>query len=274
VGFAVTLTAITADMMPVTNTATLNDGHGHLYDLEAVSYARRSDLRSSFKQASPRFADPGEFIAYTIYARNTGSTATVGWVEDRLPPELAYEAGSLVCGTGSCGYAAGVITWTGTIQPRGMVPIQFGATASPALSLGDVFTNTAVITDVMWNTAHEAAARVKIGECIAVTGVDLILGTTGAIYTNTVVSLSVDIAPEDADGPYSFVIDYDDGTTPFSGISSLDPLELTHVFATAGTHRVEISVWNCETVPPETDTVYVPVRGAKNEIYLPLISKD
>jgi uncharacterized repeat protein (TIGR01451 family) len=274
VGFAVTLTTITVDMMPVTNTATLDDGHGHLYDLEAVSYARRSDLRSSFKQASPRFADPGEFIAYTIYVWNTGSTATVGWVEDRLPPELTYEAGSLVCGTGSCGYAAGVITWTGTVQPRGMVPIQFGATASSALSLGDVFTNTAVITDVVWNTVHEAAAPVKIGECIAVTGVDLVLGTTGAIYTSTLVSLSVDIAPEDADGPYSFIIDYDDGTIPFSGSSSLDPLELTHVFATAGTHRVEISVWNCETVPPETDTVYVPVRGARNEIYLPLISKD
>jgi hypothetical protein len=83
-----------------------------------------------------------------------------------------------------------------------------------------------------------------------------------------------DFAPEDADGPYSFVIDYDDGTIPFSGSSSLNPLELTHVFATAGTHRVEISVWNCEAVLPETDTVYVPVRGAKNEIYLPLISKD
>ncbi len=162
VAFAVTLTTPLPDRTPVTNMASLNDGYGNLYDLEAVFLARNSDLSASFKQVHPTQGRPGDTVTYTVYVHNAGAVATTGEVGDELPPELTYETGSLLCGTGSCGEASGVITWTGMVAPRSMVPVRFRATVPAGAAQGDLIVNTATVTDTVWNTGYQVLAPVTV----------------------------------------------------------------------------------------------------------------
>jgi len=146
----------------VTNVASLNDGYGDLYDLEAVFLARSSDLGASFKQADPAYVKPGGTVTYTVYVYNAGVVATPGEMRDELPPELTYEPGSLICGTGSCGETSGVINWTGTVAPRSMVPVRFRATVPAGAAPGDLITNVAVVTDTAWNASYQVSAPVTV----------------------------------------------------------------------------------------------------------------
>jgi subtilisin-like proprotein convertase family protein len=100
--------------------------------------------------------------------------------------------------------------------------------------------------------------------CTAVTDVDMHLVTLGTIYTDTLVTFHVDIAPDNISKPYTYTIDYDDGTLLAPRTSSADPLVLTHTFAATGTYSVEIAVWNCTPTATVTDTatVWVRERGA------------
>jgi uncharacterized repeat protein (TIGR01451 family) len=158
VSFDVTLTTVLPDLTPVINTATLDDGYGNRYDLEAVFLARGSNLSASFKQADPGEVDLGDTVTYTVYVRNAGGGTTTGVMRDELPSQLSYETGSLVCGTGSCSHTAGVIAWAGTLAPRSMVPVRFRATV---LTSGGTITNTAVITDAGWGIGYSAAVAIR-----------------------------------------------------------------------------------------------------------------
>jgi len=164
VSFAVTLTTLLRDSTPVTNVAHLNDGYGNLYGLEAVFVERGSGLTASFKQADPLRVLPGGTITYTIYLHNSGSSPTTGQVQDALPPGLTYEAGSLLCGSGSCTYGAGKITWTGEIPPRSMVPVRFRAAVPANVAHGDRITNTAIVTDTASGFACPVLAAVTVVE--------------------------------------------------------------------------------------------------------------
>jgi len=106
------------------------------------------------------------------------------------------------------------------------------------------------------NTA-QATFTVK---CVKVTGVTLVVTNTGAIYTDTMVHFSADIAPDDADKPYTYRLTTD-GTPGGVMTSSADPLLFTDTFATTGTHTVEIAVWNCAMTEAQavTDSVVVTV---------------
>jgi len=160
--FSVTLDARRLHGTPVTNRASLDDGYGTVTDMEATFLARSSDLSGSFKQVAPGQVAPGGTVTYTIYVHNVGAQSTTGEVVDQLPALLAYESGSLVCGTGSCGYSAGVITWTGALAPRAMVPVRYRATVSPGARDGDLITNTAVINDSSWDTGYETRSVLTV----------------------------------------------------------------------------------------------------------------
>jgi uncharacterized repeat protein (TIGR01451 family) len=162
VSFAVTLTTLLRDSAPVTNVAHLNDGYGNLYELEAAFVARESGLSASFKQADPVRVLPGGAVTYTIYVRNTGNILLSSQAQDTLPPELTYEPGSLVCGSGSCTYGAGRITWTGTILPRSMVPVRFRARVPANAAHGDRITNTAIVSDTASGFAYPVLATVTV----------------------------------------------------------------------------------------------------------------
>jgi len=96
--------------------------------------------------------------------RNTGNTLLSSQAQDTLPPELTYEAGSLVCGSGSCTYGAGRITWTGTIWPRSMVPVRFRARVPANAAHGDRITNTAIVSDTASGFACPVLATVTVVE--------------------------------------------------------------------------------------------------------------
>jgi PKD repeat protein len=96
--------------------------------------------------------------------------------------------------------------------------------------------------------------------CTEVSGVDLTVVTTGTIYPNDPVDFSADIMPDDFTAPYSYTIDYGDGSVPFSGSDSADPLPFTYSYTAVGTYTVEIAVWNCAMQQPVVDTVVVTVR--------------
>ena len=109
--------------------------------------------------------------------------------------------------------------------------------------------------------------------------VDLSLVTAGAIYTDTTVQFSANIAPNNADKPYTYTVDYDDGDTATS-TSSADPLTTPlHTFDTVGTYDVLIKVWNCTMTEGQakTDTVRVTVMTKADldeHIFLPMVMKN
>jgi hypothetical protein len=117
------------------------------------------------------------------------------------------------------------------------------------------------------------ATFTEVGTCVEVTDVALTLQTSGDIYTDTEVEFRADIAPDDADTPYTYTIDYGSGADA-PQISSDDPLMLNHTFANTGTHTVEIAVWNCGMTTPVTDSVSVMVGVPTYNIYLPLVLRN
>jgi uncharacterized repeat protein (TIGR01451 family) len=160
--FAVTLTTVLPDQTPVINTATLDDGFGGSYDLEALFLARSSNLSASFKQAAPNQVGRGGTVTYTVYIYNSGDVETVGEMSDVLPTGVTYVPSSLFCGGGSCGEAAGVVTWTGTVPPRSMVPVRFQVTVSAAAAPGTQITNIATVTDTSWGVDYPAAETITV----------------------------------------------------------------------------------------------------------------
>jgi len=96
--------------------------------------------------------------------------------------------------------------------------------------------------------------------CTEVTGVDLTVETTGTIYPGDPVDFAADILPDDFAAPYSYTVDYGDGTAPASGSDIADPLLFTHSYTAVGSYTVEFAAWNCAMQEPVTDTVVVIVR--------------
>ena len=147
---------------------------------------------------------------------------------------------------------------SGTLPPSGSddVAVTFDATSqSPG-----VYTATLAVTSDDPDKPQIDVSAVMTVNCVPVTGVDLIVTDTGAIYTDTVVEFSADVAPDDATKPYSYTIDYGDGER-VTATSSADPLALDHTFASTGAFTVEIGVWNCDMTEAQaiTDTVEVTV---------------
>ncbi|MGD9101150.1 MAG: hypothetical protein PVF45_11780, partial [Anaerolineae bacterium] len=167
--FAVSLTTPLDDMTPVTNTATLDNGSGDLYELQAVFNARSSDLSDSFKVADPPYVQAGGTVTYTVYIYNSGAVEAPNEMQDVLPPELTYVPDSLSCpggtlGLGDCDYDAGVVTWTGLAPARTMVPVRFQATVPGDASHGDIIVNSATVTDLVWMADHPVSAEVMVVE--------------------------------------------------------------------------------------------------------------
>jgi hypothetical protein len=94
------------------------------------------------------------------------------------------------------------------------------------------------------------------------------------VYAGEPVDLLADIVPDDAAKPYTYTVDYGDGTAPVTATDSLDPLALSYTYYTTGTYTVEIGVWNCAVTEPVTGTVEIVVETRlMHTIYLPLVVK-
>jgi hypothetical protein len=108
-----------------------------------------------------------------------------------------------------------------------------------------------------WMTATHSIATAT-PPCTDVEAVELTLVTSGTIYTDTLTQFQADLAPDEATKPYSYNVDYGDGTV-ITGSQITDPMILTHTFGTTGTLDVEVAAWNCEMEVPVTDTVALTV---------------
>jgi hypothetical protein len=113
-----------------------------------------------------------------------------------------------------------------------------------------------------------------VGECVEVSGVDLSLLTTGAIYTDTPVQFEADVAPDDATRPYTYTISYVAGSRPVTGTSNDDPFAFNHTYTSTGTYTVEFWAWNCDMTEPVSDTVEISVVSPIHSVYLPVVLKN
>lgn len=100
--------------------------------------------------------------------------------------------------------------------------------------------------------------------------VDLSVVTTGTIYTGDTVDFSADLAPDDANKPYTYTVDYGDATPPETASSSVDPLPLAHIFDAPGVYTVNLEAWNHTPTELVTDTAIVTV----SEVYTHLLGVD
>jgi hypothetical protein len=125
------------------------------------------------------------------------------------------------------------------------------------------------------NVATVTISVSPVTTCTEVASVTLSVDP-GTLYVGNAISFSADIAPDNAGKPYSYTVDYDDGTTPVMGSSSDDPLALSHTYASSGTFDVMISVRNCDMTVEEavSDTLQVDIEMAGYDVYLPLIAAN
>ncbi len=134
------------------------------------------------------------------------------------------------------------------------------------------FTVTLSATNSQGSDIVQHPVVVLEAACVEVTGVDLTLVTTGIIYPGDAVDFSADIMPDDAGTPYTYTVDYGDGSAPVLDTSSDDPLALNHTFYATGTYEVEIAVWNCDMVPGEAVTDTVPLTVHDRTMFVRLIN--
>jgi uncharacterized repeat protein (TIGR01451 family) len=109
-----------------------------------------SDLSQSQKNVDQATAEPGDTLVYTIVITNSAAGEMIPvTMTDTLPEGLIYQDHTFnlpVNGIAdSFGYAAGVLTWTGSLGSNGYVEIELVAQVTPDFPVGESITNTAVV---------------------------------------------------------------------------------------------------------------------------------
>ncbi|MGD9093333.1 MAG: PKD domain-containing protein, partial [Anaerolineales bacterium] len=132
-------------------------------------------------------------------------------------------------------------------------------------------TGTFTVTLVVTNTLSRARINhpVHIQPCIQIDSITLTQITTGTTHMDMPVQFDIDINPDDASEPYSYTINFDDGTPPFTTSTEHDPLPLTHNFVTTGTHNVSIAIWNCDQTTPFFDSIEIEIAERHGMTLLP-----
>lgn len=110
---------------------------------------------------------------------------------------------------------------------------------------------------------------VQVDPCIPISTITLTQVTSGTFYTGDLVELSLDLSPANASKPYTYTVDFDDGSPPLIAHSSADPLVFSHGFATPGNHTVQATAWNLCTVDPGSDSANVSIAERHGATILP-----
>jgi uncharacterized repeat protein (TIGR01451 family) len=139
----VTITASPGSDVP--NVAEISDGYGTVFSRSTVVHVYTTpDISRSNKDVDQNAARVGETLVYSLTVVNVGEIETPFFVTDTLDLNTAF-GGVLGTPSGSYGYAAGVLTWTGTVNGLSRVQLSFQATISPSAS--GAVTNTARFDD-------------------------------------------------------------------------------------------------------------------------------
>ncbi|MBU0495488.1 MAG: hypothetical protein KKB13_26880, partial [Chloroflexi bacterium] len=202
-------------------------------------------------------------------------------VTDVVQVEVACRELSGVTIAGASSGTPGAYTFIAAYAPaNAMPPISYqwdngDATAASVRTLG-LGTHTLAVTATNCAGALVTDTHIVVISpvCTPALAVDLVLGTAGIVYTDTVAQFRASIVPADA-SPYTYVV-YANGAViigPHTG--SANPLAFTHVFGLAGAYTVEVRVEDCSLVAPVSDAVVVTVRrGDWYYAYLPLVLRD
>ncbi len=108
--------------------------------------AIKGSLVGSTLSVSKAVADPGDTLTYTIHLRNPNSPLTAVTLTDTLPAAVTY-AGELNANSGTPGYASGVVSWSGAVNPGAAVTITFNVTIIPGLRSPTLIWNSVQIDD-------------------------------------------------------------------------------------------------------------------------------
>ncbi|RME62100.1 MAG: DUF11 domain-containing protein [Caldilineae bacterium] len=138
----------------ITNTATLQDGLGRTITRTAVVAVALSELSKSAIVFDPLPVAAGARVTLRVLLRNSGAETADATMSLTLPPTLTLVSGSLRCGIGLCRNEGARILWSGTLPPRGLVPVQMEVDASSALVSGDWVAVEADVEDLRWGVAH------------------------------------------------------------------------------------------------------------------------
>ncbi len=106
--------------------------------------------------------------------------------------------------------------------------------------------------------------------CIPITS---ILGAAieGPIHPGEEVEFSFLLFPDNFTPPYTFSVDFGDGSF-FTNSSSDNPFSFSHVFEAAGDYRVESEFSNCSMTEPITS--YVTIAVSNYQTFLPMLQKN
>ena len=164
-------------------------------------------------------------------------------------------------------------------------PLDLGAqsmaTATAVVTIGAQVTASTWLTNTAYlyyqGTKHlqaEVAHQVQ-AKCVPLQGVQLTRLGQGAIYTDTVVEFSADVAPDEAGKPYNYRLEID-ATPVLQDTSAADPLVFTRTFAALGAHTVGVAVWNCDMDAADafTATLGVDVSEVLDYYFVPIILKN
>jgi carboxypeptidase T len=102
-----------------------------------------------------------------------------------------------------------------------------------------------------------------------ITSVELTRVTTDTAYAGDPVDFMLDLSPDDAAKPFSYSLDFGDGTV-VTGTSEMEPLFFYHVFITGGVYTAQAAVKNEAMPDPIFDTLTIYVNF---EMFLPFTTK-
>jgi uncharacterized repeat protein (TIGR01451 family) len=119
----------------VPNVVEIDDGYNAVFSrTTTVHVYSLPDLSGSNKSVDPGAARVGDTLDYALTVNNSGETASAFSVTDTLDADTAF-VGFMGTPPGGYGYAAGVITWTGTVNGMGQAQLAFQATISEGASV-------------------------------------------------------------------------------------------------------------------------------------------
>lgn len=116
------------------------------------------------------------------------------------------------------------------------------------LSPGD-YTVTLTTTNTLGSSTIAHPVSVKASQCYNVTGMTLSHPWTGVIHQGDAVSFRLEVVPAWAIKPYSYTVNFGDGTPAVTGSSSLVSQPLTHTYNITGTLTLPAAAWNCSMDP-------------------------
>jgi uncharacterized repeat protein (TIGR01451 family) len=108
------------------------------------------------KRATPSIVDRGDVVTYAIRLTNTTELTAPISLTDPLPAEVGF-VGPLLMSHGQGGYAAGSITWTGTLAPTGSGWLEWTVSILPATPYSTTITNRAQVRDPFGTYLTEGA---------------------------------------------------------------------------------------------------------------------